>query len=179
MSPQSSSVNPAEGVPSILVENKRQPTQRQLKIERAHHPEMLAAHLLKTGREELGMSQEQVATAMNDLGFSWRQTTVAKTEAATRPIRVNELVALAGVLGVDVRQLLGKLGENWNASARMLVATAQLTRAHRKVETLATEIDRVKAEIARAEAAVKAAEKNFRENIAEFDLEVPDADGQD
>lgn len=43
---------------------------------------------------------------MTDQGHSWRQTTVAKTEAADRPIRVNEMQGLARVFGVQMVDLL-------------------------------------------------------------------------
>lgn len=43
---------------------------------------------------------------MRGLGFSWRQTTVAKTEAAERPLRVDELSALAEMLRTTVPALL-------------------------------------------------------------------------
>lgn len=36
----------------------------------------------------------------------WRQTTVAKTEAAQRPLRVNELVSLAAILNARVEELI-------------------------------------------------------------------------
>ena len=44
---------------------------------------------------------------MNALGHSWHQTTVVKTEAAGRPLRLNEVTDLADVLGVEVSYLLG------------------------------------------------------------------------
>lgn len=43
---------------------------------------------------------------MQGLGFTWRQTTAAKTEAGNRPIRVNEAHALAEIFGVTVNDLL-------------------------------------------------------------------------
>jgi transcriptional regulator with XRE-family HTH domain len=43
---------------------------------------------------------------MRRQGFPWRQTTVAKTEAASRPLRVDELVALAQILNVDIKDML-------------------------------------------------------------------------
>ena len=48
-----------------------------------------------------------LANAMNVLGHSWHQTTVVKTEAAGRPLRLNEVTDLADVLGVEVSYLLG------------------------------------------------------------------------
>jgi hypothetical protein len=45
-----------------------------------------------------GLSQRQVAERMVELGCTgWLQSTVAKTEAASRPLRLNEFVALCRV----------------------------------------------------------------------------------
>lgn len=61
---------------------------------------------MKSLRIARGWPQQELATRMSDEGFSWRQTTVAKTEAADRPIRVNEAAALAGIFGITLNDLL-------------------------------------------------------------------------
>lgn len=43
---------------------------------------------------------------MNACGFSWRQTTVAKTEAADRPVLFTEVVALSRILERDLHTFL-------------------------------------------------------------------------
>ncbi|MBD0838824.1 hypothetical protein [Streptomyces sp. TRM68416] len=53
-----------------------------------------------------GLSQQAVADAMSAYGFSWRQTTVAKTEAADRPALFVEVVALSRILNRDLRSFL-------------------------------------------------------------------------
>jgi transcriptional regulator with XRE-family HTH domain len=55
-----------------------------------------------------GLSQEEVARLMREAGFSWRQTTAAKTEASDRPVRVNEAAALASILGTSLAELTGQ-----------------------------------------------------------------------
>ena len=60
---------------------------------------------IKNRRIELGMSQEQLSDAMRGLGHSWHQTTVAKTEVAGRPLRLNELTDLARILSVRASHL--------------------------------------------------------------------------
>lgn len=70
------------------------------------------------------MSQHAVAEAMKAFGHSWRQTTVAKTEAAERPLRVNEVEALAHVVGVTVADLLGvdpNPNQEFSAALRQLL----------------------------------------------------------
>lgn len=52
------------------------------------------------------MSQEAVAGEMRDRGFNWRQTTVAKSEAADRPILFSEIVALAGIYRREIEYFL-------------------------------------------------------------------------
>ncbi|WP_159057251.1 helix-turn-helix domain-containing protein [Streptomyces scabiei] len=57
-------------------------------------PRVLGARL-RAARVEAGLSQEAVAKEMSLGGFSWRQTTVAKSEAADRPVLFSEVAALA------------------------------------------------------------------------------------
>jgi len=56
-------------------------------------------------RDARGWSQEKLADLMSAAGHPWRQTTTAKTEAADRPVRVREVVALARIFGVPVGAL--------------------------------------------------------------------------
>jgi hypothetical protein len=64
-------------------------------------------------------------------GFSWQQSTVAKTEAATRPIRVDEAAALAGLFGVTVDDLVRT--ELHPLTARIQLAAAALAEATREL----------------------------------------------
>ncbi len=57
-------------------------------------------------RLERGWSQAELAARVSSALPNWAQTTVAKTEAASRPIRVNEAAALAAALGVPLHELL-------------------------------------------------------------------------
>jgi hypothetical protein len=43
---------------------------------------------------------------MNDRGFSWRQTTVAKSEAADRPVLFAEVAALAQIYNQDIEYFM-------------------------------------------------------------------------
>lgn len=80
--------------------DKREPTQPN--ASRGGSDEGLADRLpktlgvrLRTARMAAGFSQGSVALAMADRGFSWRQSTVAKSEAADRPVLFAEVAALA------------------------------------------------------------------------------------
>jgi transcriptional regulator with XRE-family HTH domain len=85
---------------------------------------------------------------MNRAGFSWRQSTVAKTEAAARPVRVDEAAALAGILGVTVDDLVRP--ELHPLTARIQLARGALAEADR--ELLQRERERQTAEWRRDEA---------------------------
>lgn len=63
-------------------------------------------HRVRQMRQQRGWSQRELADRMSAAGFTvWRQTTVAKTEVAERPLRVNEAVALAALFGMTIEQL--------------------------------------------------------------------------
>lgn len=66
------------------------------------------AGALRDRRRARRWSQAHLAAAMRGLGFSWAQTTVAKIEAATRPVAIAEAAALAALLGATVDGMLGQ-----------------------------------------------------------------------
>jgi transcriptional regulator with XRE-family HTH domain len=73
-------------------------------------PEELAGEELRRLRLARRWSQEEVARRMTASGHgNWHQTTVGKTEAAARPLRLDEAVALAGLFGVPVTQLIAPI----------------------------------------------------------------------
>jgi len=69
---------------------------------------------------------------MTEAGFPMHQTTVAKIESATRPTRLDELVALTSLFGVEVCDLLAETTATRDAEKAML--TAMLTAAQQEVE---------------------------------------------
>jgi transcriptional regulator with XRE-family HTH domain len=69
-------------------------------------PEQVAGVRIREIRIARHMTQAALAKAMKALGYNWLQTTIAKVEAAERPLRLNEATDLAGVLGVEVSYLL-------------------------------------------------------------------------
>lgn len=73
-------------------------------------PEVLAGQELRRLRVARGWSQDEVARRMAAYGYnSWHQTTVGRIEAAQRPLRLNEAVALTTLFGVPLYQLLAPL----------------------------------------------------------------------
>lgn len=61
---------------------------------------------IRAARSAAGLSQQAVADAMAARKFSWRQTTVAKSEGADRPILFTEIVALSSILKRDLDYFL-------------------------------------------------------------------------
>lgn len=85
-------------------------------------------------RELRGWSQAQLADRLRSMGFDMHQTTVAKLEGANRPIRVNELAALAVIFDSTVHELLRVEGIRdvevaWAAWAQFKAADEELGQA--------------------------------------------------
>lgn len=68
--------------------------------------EQLAGRQLRLLRQGRGWSQLEVAEKMRAYGYQWSQATVTRLEAASRPIRLNELVDIAALYGVPVTLFL-------------------------------------------------------------------------
>jgi hypothetical protein len=79
---------------------------------------------------------------MNALGHSWHQTTVVKTEVAGRPLRLNEVTDLAGVLGVEVGYLLTPPLTGLTAVAQDFREVLRLEEIARQLDTEVTELQR-------------------------------------
>jgi transcriptional regulator with XRE-family HTH domain len=69
-------------------------------------PEQQVARYLRLLRQGHGWSQQDVAEKMKPYGYQWSQATVTRLESASRPIRINELTALATLYSIPVTQLL-------------------------------------------------------------------------
>jgi transcriptional regulator with XRE-family HTH domain len=73
-------------------------------------PEQVAGRRLRLLRQLRDWSQQDLVEKMRPYGYEWSQATVTRLEAATRPIRLNELADLAALYGVPVAQFLESLG---------------------------------------------------------------------
>jgi transcriptional regulator with XRE-family HTH domain len=73
---------------------------------------------------------------MTDAGFMWSQQTVTKTENGRRPIRLNEVDALARVFGVPIAALVDP-GATVDSSTRI----AGVDRATTELEDLRRSLD--------------------------------------
>ncbi len=70
-------------------------------------PEELAGRHVRLLRQRRGWSQQEVAEKMRAWGYEWSQATVTRLEAATRPLRLNELADLALLFEIPLGELLG------------------------------------------------------------------------
>jgi transcriptional regulator with XRE-family HTH domain len=118
-------------------------------VEDRQTPEQQAGARIKDRRVELRLSQEAVAAEMRRLGHPWHQTTVVKTEAAGRPLRVNEVMDLAAVLGVSVWELMGPPQYPSPALRQFFRAEEDVARLQREKADLQRRLEEVDAEIAR------------------------------
>ena len=125
-----------------------------------HLPEVALGCRVRAQRTARGWSQQRLADEVNAFApeFGWRQSTVAKTEQAARPIRVDELVALARVLRVEsVEDLL-------TAPDSAAYAWAEVLAARDRLEELEVTAER---ELGQARAELEARTKRHQEVAAE------------
>jgi transcriptional regulator with XRE-family HTH domain len=104
--------------------------------------EQVAGARIREIRIARHLTQSALATAMNALGHSWHQTTAAKTEAAERPLRLNEATDLAGVLGVEIDYLLTPPLTGLSAASQDLRELLRLEEIAEKLEAEAMELHR-------------------------------------
>ncbi|MDE0775550.1 MAG: helix-turn-helix transcriptional regulator [Nocardioides sp.] len=106
---------------------------------------------LRQARLAAGLTQQSLAELMRASGFtSWMQTTVTKTEAGTRPLRLDEFVALNQVLGYKPADTLAALMTEEPTARDVL-------------------LDKLRKEIATAEVAVHNAELALKYRQAELE----------
>lgn len=70
---------------------------------------------LRTLRMARGWSQQHVADQMRAFGYAWGQSTIGKIEAASRPMPLNEIAALAALFGVGLADLFAEAPERKGA----------------------------------------------------------------
>lgn len=107
---------------------------------------------LRARRDEIGMSQEELAREMTERGFGFHQATVYKIETGARRVRLAEADALADALGTNVGRLTWPPEQNRHAAAveqsadRLLYAYNEIGAATRR---LLAERDRLRRALAR------------------------------
>lgn len=61
---------------------------------------------LEAARRRMGLGQAEVSQLLKVRGVTWSQATVSKVESGSRPVRANELPAVAAAYGVQLMDLL-------------------------------------------------------------------------
>lgn len=125
-------------------------------------PERRLGAKVRELRRERGWSQEDLARRLDAFGYQMHQTTVAKLEAGERPIRVNELAALAVILEVTAAELIADLSLVPPDVARLEKTLRNLEKTY---ADLHSEVLSVVAEMAAAEARAAV----LREKVPEFE----------
>ena len=72
------------------------------RMSRVPEPNELTGARVRELRTRRDMHQAVLALAMRRSGFRWHQQTVARVEAGSRPVRLNEATALAEIFGVPL-----------------------------------------------------------------------------
>jgi transcriptional regulator with XRE-family HTH domain len=111
-------------------------------VEDKQTPEQIAGERIREIRIARHLTQSALANAMNALGHSWHQTTAVKTESAGRPLRLNEVTDLAGILGVEVSYLLTPPLTGLMAAAQDLRELLRLQEITEKLDAEVTELQR-------------------------------------
>ena len=93
-------MQPGAGCILNLVENKQAGSVAR------PDPEAQAGRALRRLRLAQGWSQEEAAKRMQAYGYDFHQTTIAKIEAAQRPLRVRELAHFAELYQVGIQELI-------------------------------------------------------------------------
>lgn len=93
-------------VESNLVTDNHQDASGTNKLPSWSDPDGVLARRVRALRETSDLTQREIADKMTAAGYRMHQTTIAKIESGERPVYVGEAVALAGILGVSLEQLL-------------------------------------------------------------------------
>lgn len=120
-------------------------------------PEVQAGRALRRLRLSRDWSQEEAARRMQAYGYDFHQTTIAKIEAAQRPLRVRELADFAALYGVEIHDLIYPPSSSLEDVAREITELElQRARAEERVESAANLLLERRAALKVAEAALEA-----------------------
>jgi transcriptional regulator with XRE-family HTH domain len=124
-------------------------------------PEERAGMALRQLRLARHWSQGEVAARMAAYGYDFRQSTIAKIEAAQRPLRVRELADFASLFGVEIQDLV-------------YAQTHSLSQIQQEIGDLGARVKAGRAAAAAASAKVAAAQDAARSAEAAYQKAVAD-----
>lgn len=150
-------------------------------------PERMFGDALRAARRESGLSQSSVADQMRARGFTrFDQSKVSGIEKGSRPLRMNEAVALARILGADLLGMfVASIAEDRSHAESAVIAErlaySRLVRATGRVQELIAGRDRIDSQLAEAQEQLAEAEWDWqqaRRQLAEA-AEDPDGDADE
>lgn len=99
-------------------------------------------------REQLGLSQEELAQRMVECGFGFTQATVWKIEQGRRAVRIAEAVALMDALGLPSWMNLTRSPHAFRRDAQLQAAHRRAGAAYAAIKEATTAYLRAQAEVA-------------------------------
>jgi transcriptional regulator with XRE-family HTH domain len=107
----------------------------------AQHPvEAAFAANLKYARERAGLTQDQLAAKMAELGFAFSQATIWKIEQGRRPVRIAEFQALSDVLDEPAYSLfLSASPATYGQRVQVRAARDRIVQASEAIESATAE----------------------------------------
>lgn len=108
--------------------------------------EQTVGRQMKFFRAARGISQAELARRLTALGIKLDDSAITRTERGTRPIRVNELAAIAAVLDVSVPSLLQ---ETPMPEVAFQIARQEVADLQRQEAVIAVELDAARARVER------------------------------
>jgi transcriptional regulator with XRE-family HTH domain len=115
-------------------------------------------------REHASISQTELARRMTDRGWSWHQSTVYRVETGKQPVRFDEAVDLADLLGVTLDRLTWAIGE----AAEEELATFAITSLRERMQEAAVAVARLRVARVVAERRAKSAADSEYPHIREL-----------
>lgn len=131
----------------------------------ADSPAARFAANMRARRELNKMSQADLARAMTDMGYPFRQQTVADVEVGNRNVKLDEALALSRALGISIDNLVRPAGLTRQAS-ELLDASRQLREATRQARHWATERDAARRRLEKAVAKAAGHEQELADELA-------------
>lgn len=112
----------------------------------------------RVARQAAGVSTRQLGARMQELGFAWHQSTVIRTESAERPVRLDEAVALAALLNINLEAVRQPTSEVIAAAHQEWVDAESLrrvTEALERAEAAERRVHQLESAVARAQRALR------------------------
>ena len=130
--------------------------------------ERLIGRNMRRIREQLNLTQQEIAERMVKDGFRFHQTQLAKMERGERPIRVNEWYAIARALGVTSDALMER---GPNTDDRLFEAKLIYERMRIVVDDLGKRLHEIGLEYEHALQNFILAREHYHETAADFGVE--------